>query len=755
MTSTLGGAFTVFDSTTGDAAYREWLHSATGSSPIVGRNMTGADATRDSGCILVPGSTWIHQHPGQAGQYSVTRWTAPSAGYFLLDAAFKTLRQCSCPASTDVHILVNGVSIFDSAVSGYMPTAEVPYAEILSLSADDTVDLAVGHNGTWECDSTGVRAVIVRSAAPTATVTPTATPTFTWTITPTFTSSPTPTVTATFEGPASACSFGASTIGSPQGFLGGGSTRFGMYVNPTLSVVSAVSFPLTISGSGASDQVRVFLYTVSGSTGLPENLVTQSEAVGGPFVSGWNTVPVTVATLEPGYYWIGASVNLVSDLHGWYSDQPTGGAYSVSTWLSGPAPDNLWNQTLGGLMRYTFRAVCSDVLTPTITLTPAASYTPTRTWTGTPTDTPTMTPTPTPTTPPSACSSFGASVPGTRMGDIGGGTARLARHTNSTLSTVTGVAFYLDWTYPASSAWGRVFIYTVSGSTGLPENLVAESVSTQPLGIGWNVLPVPATTLEPGDYWLGANVSVNGTNYSWYYDAPSGGALLSPYAVDDPAYPNLWNRTTGGQPRYTFRTVCSGVLTPTITGTPAASYTATPTWTPTFTSTFTPTFTNTPTLPPSGCHSFGAVSPGSVHGTVGGGSVRFAKHANPAPATVSGVAFHVDWSYPPAGSSARVFIYSSHASTGLPEARLAYSTVASPLVRGWNVVPIPPTELAAGDYWLGANVDMTESYTWYYDAVSPGAVMGAFPMVDPPPADLTGQVTGGQPRFTFRAICAP
>lgn len=519
--------------------------------------------------------------------------------------------------------------------------------------------------------------------------------------------------------------------------------------------MNAISFALTITGGGASDKARVFIYTVNESTGLPENLVVQSAMMNGPLVSGWNTFLIPTVTLDPGEYWIGASVNLVGNLHGWYSDQPTGGAYSSSSWLTASAPDNLWNQTLGGLGRFSFRAICSGILTPTVTDTPAASYTATPTRSATFTDTPTFTPSFTPTIPTSACPSFGAEVPGTDRGAVTGGTVRFGKYANPTLSTVSGVAFYLSWSGTSSSSSARAYVYSVNGSSGLPEDRLADSGQVLALVQGWNLIPIPPTVLEPGDYWLGAEVSVNGTSYDWYYDQPTGGAVMPPYSTASPLPANLWGMVTEGEPRYTFRAVCSGVLTPTITATPAASFTATPTWTPTFTKTYTPTFTFTSTPPVSACSSFGATGPGTGRGAIGGGSLRFGKYTNSTTSTVSGIAFYLDWTYPPSSNSARAFLYTSNGSTGLPESLVAETGLQSnALVRGWNQFAIPATVLAPGDYWLGANVALSgTNYEWYYDQVSGGAYMPAPPTSDPPPADLTGQVTDGEPRYAFKAVC--
>src|SRR5262249_15593456 len=95
---------------------------------------------------LQPGQAAFH--PGPDGEYSVYRFTAPAAGTYSVSAGFSGLdwggTDTSAPnfgmTSTDVHVLDNGLSIFDGTingsdvpglVSGSNPTAS--FSTILSL----------------------------------------------------------------------------------------------------------------------------------------------------------------------------------------------------------------------------------------------------------------------------------------------------------------------------------------------------------------------------------------------------------------------------------------------------------------------------------------------------------------------------------------------------------------------------------------------------------------------------------------------
>src|SRR5262249_19034170 len=99
----------------------------------------------------------LGQHPGPNGEYSVIRWTAPDSAVIAIDGRFTGLDI----ATTDVHVLHNGTSLFDGAVNGF---GNVPsFSASLSVLAGDTIDFVVGYgsNGTVAFDSTGLTATIL------------------------------------------------------------------------------------------------------------------------------------------------------------------------------------------------------------------------------------------------------------------------------------------------------------------------------------------------------------------------------------------------------------------------------------------------------------------------------------------------------------------------------------------------------------------------------------------------------------------
>lgn len=105
-----------------------------------------------------------------SGQYSIVRFTAPKSGFYEISARFAGIHFGL--STTDVHVVHNGVSLFDAEIEGYggdpafhavegaHPNAD--YAGFVELLEDDVVDFAVGYgaNGTHYSDTTGLFAVV-------------------------------------------------------------------------------------------------------------------------------------------------------------------------------------------------------------------------------------------------------------------------------------------------------------------------------------------------------------------------------------------------------------------------------------------------------------------------------------------------------------------------------------------------------------------------------------------------------------------
>ena len=96
-------------------------------------------------------------HPGQGGEYSHARWTAPADGTCEITAEFTGIDHDG--ATTDVHVLHNGVSLFSGSVVGFGDPES--FSTTTSVAAGDTIDFAVGYgNGSWGGDSTALAATI-------------------------------------------------------------------------------------------------------------------------------------------------------------------------------------------------------------------------------------------------------------------------------------------------------------------------------------------------------------------------------------------------------------------------------------------------------------------------------------------------------------------------------------------------------------------------------------------------------------------
>ena len=108
-------------------------------------------------------------HPGPQDQYSVIRFTNPIAGTYELASTFTGIDHDG-PTTTDVHVLLNGVSLFSDLVNEY----GVPhiFSTTLAINAGDRLDFEVGYgtNQNYYYDSTGIAAQMVMVPEP-ATIT--------------------------------------------------------------------------------------------------------------------------------------------------------------------------------------------------------------------------------------------------------------------------------------------------------------------------------------------------------------------------------------------------------------------------------------------------------------------------------------------------------------------------------------------------------------------------------------------------------
>jgi hypothetical protein len=106
-------------------------------------------------------------HPGQNGQYSIAEWIAPTTGQYLINAVFTGYANAG--TTTDVHVLLDGGDLHPGNINAYL--AQVAYSSVLTITAGQTVDFAVGMIGNindhdYTSDTTGLAATITSVPLP-------------------------------------------------------------------------------------------------------------------------------------------------------------------------------------------------------------------------------------------------------------------------------------------------------------------------------------------------------------------------------------------------------------------------------------------------------------------------------------------------------------------------------------------------------------------------------------------------------------
>jgi hypothetical protein len=176
-----GGSFTHFTRTAqipyqvSKGAVAEWVGSGYDSGfelfPYISKfyGDPGTTVTVDNGTTVEnPGTPLIKRaalgvgtHPAPPGLgYATVRWIAPATKTYLIMVSFSSA-DVNVGATTDVHVLRNGVSLFSELVNG-VGSVQNYFSGLagLTLNAGDVIDLAVGPNGDYSSDSTGIDAMI-------------------------------------------------------------------------------------------------------------------------------------------------------------------------------------------------------------------------------------------------------------------------------------------------------------------------------------------------------------------------------------------------------------------------------------------------------------------------------------------------------------------------------------------------------------------------------------------------------------------
>ena len=113
--------------------------------PSVGQD-TGATTGSAFDVILLPGE--LAEHPAPDGSYAVVRFTAPSSGSFVLNTVFEGREFLGTRpiTNTDVHVLLDGVALYNGGIDGFGPSSDQSFAATLNLSAGDRVDFSVRYS---------------------------------------------------------------------------------------------------------------------------------------------------------------------------------------------------------------------------------------------------------------------------------------------------------------------------------------------------------------------------------------------------------------------------------------------------------------------------------------------------------------------------------------------------------------------------------------------------------------------------------
>ncbi|OKH37351.1 hypothetical protein NIES2119_13975 [[Phormidium ambiguum] IAM M-71] len=164
--STLGSALNLLSNTKSDCGGQidVWFrpNSAFGA-PIIANNKTGNTIQCGTG-KFAPGELLLH--PGASNEYSVVRWVAPEAGNYSIATKFAGADFVG-PTTTDVHVLYNGVSLFNDLVNGFGDPSAKLWATTLSVAAGDIIDFAVGFgSGGFWYDTTSLDVTISSTTSP-------------------------------------------------------------------------------------------------------------------------------------------------------------------------------------------------------------------------------------------------------------------------------------------------------------------------------------------------------------------------------------------------------------------------------------------------------------------------------------------------------------------------------------------------------------------------------------------------------------
>jgi hypothetical protein len=160
---TLGGSLISHATSGSNSGLEFWNTDISIGLPWVARNSTASPMNWAGTTAFAPGA--LSLHPGPNGQVAILRFTAPSTGQYAINGAFFGQDYVG-PTTTDVHLLLNGSSIFDGAVADFGTSHS--FNITIALASGSHLDFAVGFgsNQNYLYDSTGLTATITQVPEP-------------------------------------------------------------------------------------------------------------------------------------------------------------------------------------------------------------------------------------------------------------------------------------------------------------------------------------------------------------------------------------------------------------------------------------------------------------------------------------------------------------------------------------------------------------------------------------------------------------
>lgn len=132
--------------------------------PTIGLNESGSAVSFGAGNVVTLAAGQGLLHPGPGGEFADVRYTVQSGFAALLAVEFVGVDAVG--TTTDVHVLLNGLSLFDDVINGFGDAAT--FSTTRTFAAGDVLEFAVGFggNGNFVDDSTGFRATLTTVPVP-------------------------------------------------------------------------------------------------------------------------------------------------------------------------------------------------------------------------------------------------------------------------------------------------------------------------------------------------------------------------------------------------------------------------------------------------------------------------------------------------------------------------------------------------------------------------------------------------------------